>query len=74
MLSFLFFQVRRQLLLYLPDRTTKHNNDFRFVLILVCYSATGLRGTYKLDLLFRNFGFGVLQSQKCYVMFQPSAI
>ena len=46
-----FFQVRRQLLLcyriystvlYLPDRTTKHNNDFRFVLILVCYSATGL--------------------------------
>ena len=50
MLSF-FFQVRRQLLLcyriystvlYLPDRTTKHNNDFRFVLILVCYSATGL--------------------------------
>ena len=57
MLSFLFFQVRRQLLLYLPDRTTKHNNDFRFVLILVCYSATGLRGTYKLDLLFRNFWF-----------------
>ena len=43
MLSFLFFQVRKQLLLYLPDRTTKHNNDFRFVLILVCFSATGLR-------------------------------
>ena len=28
------------------------------------------RSTYKLDFLFSNFGFGVLHSQKCYVMFQ----
>ena len=26
--------------------------------------------TYTLNFLFSNFGFGVLHSQKCYVMFQ----
>ena len=26
--------------------------------------------TYTLDFLFSNFGFGVLHSQKCYVMFR----
>ena len=51
MLSF-FFQVRTEgnsycvtgykvLSCTYPDRTTKHNNDFLFVLIMVCYSATG---------------------------------
>ena len=33
-----------------------------------------MRSTYKLDFLFSNFGFGVLHSQKCYVMFQYNAI
>ena len=78
MLSF-FFQVRTEgnsycvtgykvLYCTYPDRTTKHNNDFRNIGVLFCYRLA--RSTYKLDLLFGNFGFGVLQSQKCYIMFQ----
>ena len=48
---------------------------YRFVLMLVCFSVQkfchGLaRSTYKPDFLFSNFGFGVLHSQKSYIMFR----
>ena len=55
------------------NRTNLYN--FRFVLMLVCLSPQifchrPARSTSKLDFLFSNFGFRVLHSQKCYVIFQ----
>ena len=64
--------------------TRPHNNrtklyNFRFVLMLVCFSAQIFcrrleRSTYKLDFPFSNFGFLVLHSHKRYVMFQCIAV
>ena len=64
--------------------TRPHNNrtmlyDFRFVLMLVCFSAQIFcrrlaRSTHKLDFPFSNFGFLVLHSHKRYVMFKCIAV
>ena len=64
-----------------PGCTTKHNKLVQFpvcayvgVLFSLEIRPQACENTYKLDFLISNFGFGVLPSQKCYVMFQYSAI
>ena len=60
---------------YLPGRTTTVQT---YTISGLCWCAflfqkfwhMLVRSTYKPNFLFGNFGFGVLHSQKCYVMFQ----